>query len=183
VHRAPLLRHFLALGRGDRHLRFGAALSDTAVQSYVARINFERDALFGSFDDDLELIGAAHVARSDEHVELGVSVLHEQRKRGIGRALLARAGLRARNWGARTLFMHCLRENEAMMHLARKAGTRIVTEQGEADAWLSLAPADAGTHFGEVFAQRFALFDYALKSQRAGARRLVAAGLGGALEE
>ena len=32
--------------------------------------------------------------------------------------LLARAHMRARNWGVRELFMHCLTENAAMMRLA-----------------------------------------------------------------
>jgi len=177
IHRAALLRHFLKLDAHDRRLRFGAAFSDTAVANYAARIDFERDTAFGVFDDDLALIGAAHVARASGHAELGVSVLRGYRNRGVGGALLMRAVLRARNWGVRTLLMHCLRENETMLHLARKQGVRIVTEQGEADAWLGLAPADASSHFGEVFAQRVALFDYALKSQLAGARRLVAAGL------
>jgi hypothetical protein len=113
----------------------------------------------------------------EEEAELGVSVRREERNRGIGAALLERAVLRARNWGVRALYMHCLRENETMMHVARKLGMRTVTEQGEADAWLALAPADASTHFGEVFAERVALFDYALKSQLAGARRFAAAGL------
>ena len=63
--------------------------------------------------------------------------------------------------------MHCLTENGAMMHLARKQRMRIVVESGEADAWLSLPPADASSHFGEAFAQRVALFDYALKQGRA----------------
>ena len=54
-----------------------------------------------------------------------------------------------------------------MMHLARKQEMEIVTEYGEADAWLKLSPADASSHFGEVFAQRVALFDYALKQGRA----------------
>jgi hypothetical protein len=53
-----------------------------------------------------------------------------------------------------------------MMHLARKQAMEIVVESGEADAWLRLAPADASSHFGEVFAQRVALFDYALKQGR-----------------
>jgi len=174
MHRAGLLRHFHELDVHDRRLRFGAAPSDAAVRAYVARIRFERDAVFGVFDEELEMVGAAHVARAGEHAELGVSVLREHRNRGVGGALLMRAVLRARNWGVRTLYMHCLRENETMLHIARKQGMRIVTEQGEANAWLALAPADASSHFGEVFAQRIALFDYALKSQVAGARRLVA---------
>jgi len=165
--RPALEGHFVALDASDRRLRFGAPLGDEALRAYVARIDFEHDAAFGVFDDDLQLLGAAHVARTDGHAELGVSVLAGHRGRGIGGALLARAHTRARNWGLKTLFMHCLTENAAMMHLARKQGMVIVTESGEADAWLKLPPADAASHFGEVFAQRVALFDYALKQGRA----------------
>jgi hypothetical protein len=59
-----------------------------------------------------------------------------------------------------------------MMHLARKQGMQVFAAAGEADAWLNLPPADASSHFGEVFSQRAAVFDFALKSQRASARRL-----------
>src|SRR2546421_10254002 len=170
--RAALERHFLSLDREDRRLRFGISLSDAAVRAYVGRIDFDRDAAFGVLDDELNLAGAAHVARAERHAELGVSVLQAYRGRGIGAELLARTHMRARNWGVRALFMHCLSENGAMMHLARNQGMDIVAYTGEADAWLKLPPADASSHFAEVFAQRVALFDYALKSQVAAARRL-----------
>ena len=172
--RPALYEHFLSLAAGDRRLRFGAPLSDATVREYVARIEVAQDAVFGVLDDELRLLGVAHVARSPSFAELGVSVLEGFRARGIGAALLARAHLRARNWGVPALFMHCLTENAAMMRLARRQGMAIVTEAGEADAWLKVPPADAGSHFGEVFAQRVALFDYALKSQVAGARRIAA---------
>ena len=173
--RPELYEHFLSLASHDRRLRFGAPLADASVRAYVSRIDFEQDALFGVLDDELRLLGVAHVARSPTFAELGVSVLDGFRGRGIGGALLARAHLRARNWGRGALFMHCLTENAAMMRLARRQRMDIVTQSGEADAWLRLAPADAGSHFGEVFAQRVALFDYALKSQVASARRIAAA--------
>lgn len=175
VERGALEVHFLALDAGDRRLRFGIALSDAGVRAYVARIDFDRDAVFGVFDEELHLIGAAHLARGGGSAELGVSVLSGHRENGIGGQLLARAHTRARNWGVGSLFMHCLAENSAMMHLARKQHMDIVTEAGEADAWLKLPPADASSHFGEVFAQRVALFDFALKTQRANARRFAAA--------
>lgn len=175
IHQSAMQRHFLALQAQDRRLRFGVAIGDSAVRDYLARIDFERDAVFGVFDDDLRLLGAAHLARGAQHAELGVSVLPGRRGKGIGGALLERAQLHARNWGERALFMHCLAENAAMMHLARRQGMAIGMGDGEADAWLELAPADAATHFGEVFAQRVALFDYALKAQRSSARRLAAA--------
>src|SRR2546423_2551443 len=165
--RPALERHLLALGAQDRRLRFGTALSDDGIRAYAGRIDFERDAVFGVFDDDLALAGAAHLARDAGHAELGVSVLPERRRRGLGGALLARAHLRARNWRVNKLFMHCLTENATMMHLARRQGMRIVAEQGEADASLELPPGDAASYFGEVFDQRVALFDYAFKQGRA----------------
>src|SRR6266850_1045447 len=106
--------------------------------------------VFDVFDEALELAGVAHLARGDGDAELGVSVLSGYRRRGIGGALLARAVLRARNWGVRALFMHCLRENGTVMHLARRQGMRIVTERGEADAWLALPPADASSQLAVV---------------------------------
>ena len=177
--RAALEKHFLALGAEDRKLRFGIPLSDEGVRAYVARIDFERDAAFGVFDDELQLVGAAHLAHNAGHAELGLSVLPERRGRGLGGALLARAHTHARNWGVHALFMHCLSENRTIMHLARKQGMEIVAERGEADAWLKLQPADASSRFGEIFAQRFALFDQALKTQLFNARRIAEA-LGGA---
>ena len=173
--RPALLEHFLALETEDRRLRFGVPPGDSALRQYVEGIDFDRDAVFGVADDELRLRGVAHVARNGAHAELGISVLEGYRGGGIGGALLARAHLRARNWGAPALFMHCLTENAAMMRLARRQGMEIVTEAGEADAWLKLPPADAASHFGAVFAQRAALFDYALKSQIAATRRLAVA--------
>src|SRR5690242_19124175 len=61
-----LERHFLALVDDDRRLRFGASLSDAAVSLYVKGIDFGRDAVFGVLDDQLQIIGAAHLARGDD---------------------------------------------------------------------------------------------------------------------
>jgi GNAT superfamily N-acetyltransferase len=173
--RPALSNHFLVLGRDDRRLRFGTPLSDYSVRQYVERIDFARDAVFAVADDELRFLGVAHLARAHGHAELGVSVLEGCRGRGLGGALLERAHLHARNWGVRSLFMHCLTENAAMMRIARRQHMEIVTEAGEADAWLKLPPPDAASHFGAVFAQRVALFDYALKSQLAATRRFAAA--------
>ena len=170
-----LEKHFLLLGIEDRRLRFGNALGDSAVLAYISRIDLDHDAAFGVFDDDLQLLGVAHLARGNGNAELGVSVLPGHRGLGIGGALLARAHTHARNWGARALFMHCLTENAAMMHLARKQGMDISAVSGEADAWLNLPPADASSHFGAVLDQRVALFDHAMKTQLVNARRFAGA--------
>jgi GNAT superfamily N-acetyltransferase len=175
LERESLERHLLALDDEDRRLRFGIALSDQTIRDYVVRIDFERDAVFGAFDDALELVAAAHLARCDGHAELGVSVLPDWRGRGCGAALLARSHTHARNWGIRALFMHCLSENGAMMHLARKQGMRIVTERGESDAWLELPPADASSYTDQILAERVGLFDFALKRQLQAVRSIAGA--------
>ena len=54
-------RHFLALPSEDRRLRFGAALNDASICTYVRAIDFKHDALFGVLDDELCIIGAAHL--------------------------------------------------------------------------------------------------------------------------
>ena len=172
INRRELREHFCALGPEDRHLRFGTMISDEAIASYVDHIDFERDAVFGIFEDDLTLAGAAHVAVGGGVAELGVSVLPGYRGRGLGTALFDRAGMHARNARIGELFMHCLTENSAMMRIAKRAGMQIVSGFGEADAHLKLAPGDASSFTREVMQDRLALFDYALRSQVLTAKRI-----------
>jgi len=172
--REALLAHFLALAPEDHRLRFGTSMTPRAIAEYVERIDFERDAVFGVFDDELRLVGVAHVARQEDGAELGVSVVPSERGKGAGGALFERAHAYARNQLLRQLFMHCLTENKAMMHLARKAGMTIASEAGEADAYLELPPADAATIAQELLQERVALLDVALKAQVIAARRLAA---------
>jgi GNAT superfamily N-acetyltransferase len=167
-----LLRHFIALETNDRRLRFGSMISDAGIADYVARIDFERDAVFGVFDDELRLTGVAHVAVAGGVAELGVSVLPGHRGEGIGSALFDRSGMFARNHLVRILFMHCLTENQAMMHIARKSKMRIVAASGEADAHLELPPSDPASITREMMQEQIALFDYALRSQVLSARRI-----------
>ena len=138
--RDGVVAHFLSLSAEDRRLRFGSSLSAEGIASYVDRIDFERDAAFAVHDDSLLIVGIAHVALSDDHAELGLSVLPAHRGRGVGSALFERGAQHARNRFVRTLFMHCLRENAAIVHIAQRFGMQIVTESGDADAHLELLP-------------------------------------------
>ena len=147
--RPALAEHFLALGADDRRLRFGSTLSDDSVRAYVEGINFRRDELFAVTDDDLQLLGVVHVAFTNDTAELGLSVLQQARGLGIGNTLFERAVMRLRNRGASSVFVHCLSENQAMMHLARKHGMRLAYEGGESDAQLRLLPGTAETRFVE----------------------------------
>jgi GNAT superfamily N-acetyltransferase len=173
--RATLMTHFLALSSEDRRLRFGSSLSPEGVAAYVGRIDFDRDAVFGAHDDRLALVGVAHVGFGDDLAELGLSVLPAHRGAGIGSALFERGAKHARNRCAGRLFMFCLVENRAIMHIARKFGMSIVTETGDADAHLKLPPASPESITGEFVTERFALYDYALKAHVAAWKRVNAA--------
>ena len=178
ISRDTLRRHFLALPPEDMRLRFGSALSEEALNTYVDKINFDNDAVFGVFDDNLKLTGVAHLALDPEHdtAELGVSVLPGYRGQGIGTALFKRAEGHARNHYIKILFMHCLTENQPMMHIAGKSGMQVVaTGAGEANAHLELPPPDAANVANELVQERVALWDIAMKAQFLSAKKIAQA--------
>jgi RimJ/RimL family protein N-acetyltransferase len=170
--RKRLLAHFIALNDDDRVLRFGQRTADAVIENYVRSIDFSNDAVFGVFNHALKLVGVGHLAylpvRDDDAprtAEFGLSVSNEARGAGVGSALFARAAMRSRNSGVGTLYMHCLSHNATMMHIARKAGMDIHRDYGEADAYLTLPPADSASILGEMFQEQAAVFDYAWKRQ------------------
>src|SRR5258706_2425452 len=68
-----------------------------------------------------------------------MSGIPQYRGHGVGGALLERCTARARNWGVRVMFMNCLVENAAMMHLARKQDLKIAVSGAEAEAFRAFA--------------------------------------------
>ena len=168
-HKPEILQHLLSLNDEDRHLRFGTQTPGQVIHQYVEGLNFDKDTIFGCFDAQLKLIGMAHLAylpkaaAQPQAAEFGVSVLPSGRAQGIGTALLARAAVHARNTHIETLFVHCLANNKAMMHLAKKAGMLVEYAYGDADAYLKLPPANHGTYAQEAANEQWGGFDYALK--------------------
>lgn len=176
--RRSMLMHFLALDEHARQMRFGSALPDELVTRYVQKINFSRDVVFGVYDDALKLVGVGHLAYLPRGVlpgldnaterervgEFGVSVLAAYCGQGIGTKLFERAAMHCRNDDIDTLYIHCLSSNEAMMHIAIKAGMSIHRDHGEADAYLKLPPADPASVLREVFDEQVANLDYSLKA-------------------
>ncbi|WP_370650676.1 GNAT family N-acetyltransferase [Caballeronia sp. SL2Y3] len=168
--RERLLTHFLALDEDDRLLRFGQIVPDHVIENYVQNLNFTSDTVFGVFGNSLELLGVGHLAYlpaegEKRTAEFGVSVLESARGRGIGSKLFERAAMRSRNTRVSVLYMHCLSRNSRMMHIARKSGMKIEYAYGEADAYLSLPPADQTTIMAEMLQEQAAVFDYAIKRQ------------------
>jgi len=184
--RERLCAHFLSLSDNDRLLRFGQAAPDHVIESYVRGIDFANDTVFGVFGNQLQLVGVGHLAylpASDNGggrgrtAEFGVSVLESARGLGVGSALFERAAIRSRNTQVTTLYIHCLARNATMMHIARKSGMKIEYAYGEADAWLSLEPADHHSIVTEMMQEQAAVLDYAMKRLARQAQVLLKAAL------
>ncbi|MCP3726618.1 GNAT family N-acetyltransferase [Paraburkholderia sp. CNPSo 3272] len=176
--RERLLAHFLSLDRDDRLLRFGQAAPDHVIEKYVRSMDFTRDTVFGVFNHQLQLVGVGHLAYlpadgNGRTAEFGVSVQESARGQGIGSKLFERAAIRSRNTHVTTLYMHCLSRNSTMMHIAKKSGMKIEYAYGEADAYLSLEPADQTSIIAEMLQEQAAVFDYALKRQARQASKLM----------
>lgn len=170
TNRDAMRRHFLTLSDEDLRLRFEHVISENTLLRYADSIDFERDAVFGVFDADLGLAGVAHLGLRGGVAEFGVSVAPGHRGEGIGTALYRRAYEYSRNHRITTLFVHCLKENAAMMHIARKAGMEIVLDAAEVEAHLHVPPGDPLSYTEEFLDNRVGLFDLALKSQFLAAR-------------
>ena len=147
--RPALLAHFTALDVEDRRLRFGLPLGNYAIEMYVMRIDFDQDEVFAIHDERLRIVAAVHVARSGEGAELGLSVLPGYRNTGLGGALFERAVMRVRNRGLSSVYVHCLSENGAIMHIARKNGMRIAMDGPESDGRLELPASTPQTQYFE----------------------------------
>lgn len=171
-HRGRILAHLLELPERDRYLRFGYVASDSQITHYVDQLDFERDELLGIFSRRLSLLAMAHVAylttndgRPATNAEFGVSVAARARGRGYGTRLFDLAVLHARNRGVKTLIIHALSENSAMLRIARNAGATVEREGGESEASLRLPPETLASHVEQLVEDGAAELNYQLKHQ------------------
>ena len=140
--RPQLLAHLLALDAEDRRLRFAHALSDDGVRHYVEGIDLSRGAVFVVTDAILRSLARPTSRARTDMPNLAFPSCRGTGAKVVGGALLERCAARARNWGMRVMFMNCLVENAAMMHLARKQDLKIAVSGAEAEAFVRLPRAD-----------------------------------------
>lgn len=141
--------HMKSLDPEDRRLRFGVTLNDAAIDFYVDSIDFDSEAVLGVKDGQGDFRAVVHVAPVGEGAELGLSVRAEDRGQGLGGALFEQAAVWARNRFLRRIYMHCLRENRAILHIARAHGMTVSMDGSDSSALLELPAPDVGTWVGE----------------------------------
>jgi len=179
-HRARIAAHLKALNAHDRYFRFGFPANDEQIQQYVDHLDFDRDEIFGIYNRHLKLIATAHLAYSNSvhknsSAEFGVSVLEHARGRGYGARLFDRAMMHGRNEGVRSLYVHVLSENAAMLKIARNAGAKVERDGSESEGYLTLPAATLDTRVSELVEEQMAQTNYHIKAQAKFIRKTISA--------
>lgn len=156
--------HLQTLQGDDRRLRFGAMVNDDYIANYVNK-SFEQDSMwFGINHIDGYLVATCHAAIINDQAELGCSVDEDYRGLGYAQSMFDRAVTWLRAKGITDVCMHCLSENGAMKHIARKNDMAVITEGGESDANVQLKPPTPMVLVADQYADRIAVYDMAFKN-------------------
>lgn len=154
--------HLKRLDPDMRRLRFGATLTDQAIDDHVRRIDWLRSMHFAHFEDG-EVRGACYLLWRDplwpSSAELAISVETPRQNRGIGSELIHRTLVAARNRNILHVSMLCLPENAKMRHIARKFESMLQLVDGEVAGRLDLSLPDHLSLWEELFAEGEAALD------------------------
>ena len=162
--RQRIINNLVRLQGEDRRLRFGMICTDDYINDYVTKSFEQESQWFGIDHIDGHLVATCHVSVHEGEGELGCSVEEEYRGEGAAQLMFDRAVTWLRVRGITNVFMHCLSENGAMKHIARKNNMVLVSEHGETDAQVQVEPATISTYMEEAYANRVALYDMYMKN-------------------
>jgi RimJ/RimL family protein N-acetyltransferase len=174
----PALRaHFGSLGEEDLYLRFGTHCRPEVLDAYVNGIDFQRSVVLGIFDDDLDLVGVAHLSPEGREWELGLSVLERARNHGVGTELLRRSMHQVRLANCDRLTVHCLTDNHVLVRVVKRAGAVVVDHDGTSDGTI-LVPRLPLAGLKDLAQAQIAAFDFSMRAQRLLLRLIFAATVG-----
>ena len=160
--------HLLSLDEESRYMRFGYHIRTDQIRELCKRWqeNADKHVIFAIENEDLEVVGIAHISLEDEPAELAFSVLKECQGQGMGDALMARAIEYCQNHNIKTGCMVCLGSNDKIKSLARKHGILVRTEQGDASAEISIPSPSALSIWNEAVNDSLSKFDHLGKARR-----------------
>jgi GNAT superfamily N-acetyltransferase len=160
-----LYRDFLlSLDPQTRRDRFCGGVSDAYLSQYAQRSLNSNALLYGCFQDgQLCGVGELHADAPGEPAEAAFVVSPDARHHGIGAALLDVIVLAARNRNHPVIRVTCLRTNEAMRRLAKKADARLVLTYDEAAGEIYAPRPNALSWLREAFADAFDTVIYTMR--------------------
>ncbi|MCI4665053.1 MAG: GNAT family N-acetyltransferase [Neomegalonema sp.] len=138
--KADYAAHLKRLEPDARRMRFHGPTSDEAIEKHVARVFANDNSLVIGWFAGGEVRAAAEVAvyetPNGTEAEAAFAVESSWRNRGVGRGLMHRAALYARNRGARRLHIATDANNGPMLRLAYNSGADFEIHDGDADGVL-----------------------------------------------
>lgn len=163
--RKRVVSHLCRLKEEDRRLRFGVQVSDDYIKSYVENSWRDKNSKWFGVVSNGKVLATCHVAIYNKQAELGCSVDVNLRGQGLAQMMFDRAVTHIRVNGIKEVYMHCLTENEAMRHIAKKNDMTVVSCLGETDARVEVKPATAMTLYRDAYLDRVAIYDMLFRSQ------------------
>lgn len=128
-----LTSHLLRLPDLDRYRRFNGYLNDDQIVAYIQSKDWRKFYAMGAWLDG-RLRGAAELGLRSEQwprtAEIALSVDPAFRRRGIGHRLFRRLVLLARNRFVGQLHLTTQNDNVGVLRIARRAGVRLVPDNG-----------------------------------------------------
>jgi acetyltransferase len=139
---AGLQRFFAALSPRSRLLRFHGVLNglpDAAARRLATQVAQRHVSIVALADDGALCAEARYAVGDDGRAEFGIAVADSHQGQGLGRALLLRLAVHARESGLREITGVVMAGNEAMLQLMASLGATTRAAGSEVHATLQLA--------------------------------------------
>jgi GNAT superfamily N-acetyltransferase len=149
-------------------MRFGFHIKNETINELCSKweLNSNKHKVFAIENDNLEVVGVAHVSLEDDIPELAFSVFKEHQGKGMGDALMKRAVEYCQNKGIKNGCMVCLGVNDKIKNLARKNNVLVTSELGDSYGQVEIPPPTPVSYWHEYVADSFAKIDHLGKAQR-----------------
>ena len=160
--------HLISLDIESRYMRFGFHIRDETISELCDKWknNSRQHKVFVVEDNDLNVVGVAHVSLEDEVPELAFSVFKEHQGQGMGDALMKRAIEYCQNKGIKAGCMVCLGINDKIKNLARKNNVLVKTEDGDSYGQVQIPDPTPVSYWHEYVEDSLSKIDHLGKAQR-----------------
>ena len=160
--------HLLSLDEESRYMRFGYQARTEQIIKLCNqwREDSDKHIVFAIQNEDLEVVGVAHISLVDSPAELAFSVLKDYQGQGMGDALMKRAIEYCQNHGIKNGCMVCLGSNDKIKGLARKNGILVKTEYGDSHGEIAIPDPTPVSVWSEAVNDSIAKIDHLGKAQR-----------------
>lgn len=160
--------HLLSLDEESRYMRFGFYIKNDTINELCSKweLNAEQHRVFAIENDNMEIVGVAHISFEDTKPELAFSVFKEYQHKGMGDALMKRAIEYCQNRNIKEGTMVCLGTNDKIKKLARKNGVLVTTEDGDSYGQVEIPSPTPVSYWKEYVEDNIAKLDHLGKAQR-----------------